>query len=215
MTNFLPIFPLNIVAFPTENINLHIFEPRYKQLINDCFELKKPFGLPVVLNNQVQEFGTTITITEISKIYDNGNLDIKTKGNQLFRILEIIKQVPNKLYSGAIVNYIDDVNFAKPKLQQTVVQMVKELHAIAETSKNYKKPDEELSSYDFAHHVGLSLPEEYEFLQLQNENQRLEYLRLHLKKMIQQLSRVDEMKYKIQLNGHFKELSGFNFDGFS
>jgi hypothetical protein len=90
--------------------------------------------------------------------------------------------------------------------------MVKALHRLADTFKNYKKADNELTSYDVAHHVGLSLEEEYQFLQLLTEPQRLEFLRRHLKKMIQQLSRIDDMKYKIQLNGHFKELSGFNFD---
>lgn len=213
MTNFIPIFPLNIVAFPTEQINLHIFEPRYKQLITECYELQKPFGLPIVLNNQVQEFGTTIIINEIVKKYDNGNLDIKTTAHQLFRILELVKSIPNKLYSGAIVNYLNNQTLTKQTLQQQVITMVKELHRLAETSKNYKKPDKELMSYDVAHHVGLSLEEEYQFLQLLTEPQRLEFLRRHLKKMIQQLNRVDDMKYKIQLNGHFKELSGFSFDG--
>lgn len=213
MTNFIPIFPLNIVAFPTEQINLHIFEPRYKQLITECYEQQKPFGLPVVIANEVQEFGTTITITEIVKTYENGNMDIKTKAIDLFRVLEFVKFIPNKQFSGAIVNYLPNNTATKTSLQQQVVDMVKELHRLAETKKNYKKEDDELTSYDIAHHVGLSLQEEYNFLQLLTEPQRLEFLRRHLKKMIQQLSRVDDMKYKIQLNGHFKELSGFSFDG--
>src|SRR6187455_311175 len=50
MTNFIPIFPLGIVVFPGENLNLHIFEPRYKQLIKECFEQKKPFGIPPVID---------------------------------------------------------------------------------------------------------------------------------------------------------------------
>ena len=104
MTNFFPIFPLNIVVYPGENLNLHIFEPRYKQLISECQAAKKPFGIPTVIDNKVQEFGSMVEITEVSKIYESGEMDIKTKGIKVFRILEMIEEIPDKLYGGAIVN---------------------------------------------------------------------------------------------------------------
>ncbi len=72
MTNFVPIFPLNIVLYPGEELNLHIFEPRYKQLINECIEAKKPFGMPTVLKNKVSEMGTLVEITELTRKYENG-----------------------------------------------------------------------------------------------------------------------------------------------
>src|SRR4051812_22516985 len=103
MTNFIPLFPLNIVIYPMEKLHLHIFEPRYKQLIRECFELKKPFGIPTVLNNKLQDIGTLVDITEIVQEYENGELDINTEGIKVFRTLEVIRQVPEKLYSGAIV----------------------------------------------------------------------------------------------------------------
>jgi Lon protease-like protein len=67
MTNFIPIFPLGIAVFPYEKLNLHIFEPRYKQLINDTIQSKKPFGIPVVLNGKISEIGTLVEVVEISK----------------------------------------------------------------------------------------------------------------------------------------------------
>ena len=69
MTNFIPIFPLSIVVFPGEQLNLHIFEPRYKQLIRECAEQQKPFGIPSVIENNVQELGTLVEIKEIRKVY--------------------------------------------------------------------------------------------------------------------------------------------------
>ena len=72
MTNFIPIFPLNIVVFPGEEVNLHIFEPRYKQLVKECFSDAKPFGIPPVINNQVGEMGTLVKVQEMVKVYDNG-----------------------------------------------------------------------------------------------------------------------------------------------
>ena len=108
MTNFIPVFPLGIVVYPGEKLHLHIFEPRYKQLINDCKESGKPFGIPTVINNKVSDMGTLVTLKEIVQTYDNGEMDIRTEGLEVFRILEIIKSVPDKLYNGAIVNYPDN-----------------------------------------------------------------------------------------------------------
>ncbi len=66
MTNFIAIFPLAIVVYPGEELNLHIFEPRYKQLINECHAAKKPFGIPSVLKNNITELGTLADIIEVS-----------------------------------------------------------------------------------------------------------------------------------------------------
>ena len=114
MTNFIPIFPLGIVVYPGEDLNLHIFEPRYKQLIKDCHSTSKPFGIPTVIENKVQDYGSLVQITEISKMHDNGEMDIKTKGEKIFRILEVIREVPEKLYSGAIVNYPENFEQGTP-----------------------------------------------------------------------------------------------------
>lgn len=67
MTNFIPIFPLGIVVYPGEQLNLHIFEPRYRQLINECVEQKKPFGIPTVIGQRMQDIGSLVEVEEISK----------------------------------------------------------------------------------------------------------------------------------------------------
>src|SRR4051812_7510247 len=120
MTNFIPIFPLGIVVYPNEQLNLHIFELRYKQLINECYEQKKPFGIPTVIDNKLQDYGTMVYITEMSAVQENGEMDIKTRGEKVFRILEIIKEIPDKLYSGAIVNYPDNQEQGNIELMKKV-----------------------------------------------------------------------------------------------
>jgi len=179
MTNFIPIFPLSIVVYPGEDLNLHIFEPRYKQLIAECIAAKKSFGIPAVIGNNMTELGTLVEITEVSKIYDNGEMDIKTKGEKVFRVLEVIKEIPDKLYSGAIVNYPKNIEQGNRLLMQKVIKAVRELHKLLKVTNTFKKPEAELWSYDVAHHAGLSLDEEYEVLGLMNELQRQEYLKRH------------------------------------
>jgi len=212
MTNFIPIFPLGIVVYPGENLNLHIFEPRYKQLITECFESKKTFGIPAVVDNRLQDYGTLVEIKEISKVYDNGEMDVKTKGDRVFRILEVIKSVPDKLYSGAIVNYPQNHDQGNIELMRKVMKGIRELHKLLNVAKDFTKPDEELKTYEVAHHVGLTLQEEYELLGLMDELQRQEYLKRHLTKVLPMVAEMEGLKEKIKQNGHFKNLSGFQFD---
>jgi Lon protease-like protein len=210
MTNFIPIFPLGIVVYPGENLNLHIFEPRYKQLISECHGLKKPFGIPTVLEDKMQDFGSLVNITEISKVHDNGEMDIKTKGEKVFRILEVIKDVPDKLYNGAIVTYPDTYEKGNIQLMRKVMAGIRDLHKLLKVSKKFEKPDEEIKCYEIAHHIGLSLEEEYELLGLLDERQRQEYLKRHLTKVIPMVAGMEQLKKKIKLNGHFKNLRGFD-----
>jgi len=211
MTNFIPIFPLNIVVFPGEKLNMHIFEARYKQLISDCVEQKKSFGIVSATDGKLRNFGTLINVEEISKKYDDGKLDIKTKATKVFVVLEIIKALPNKLYGGAIVNYPNNLEHINAKLMSIILKDVRHLHKLLNVSKDFKKNDETLCSYDIAHHVGLSVNEEYDMLELLHENQRLEYIRRHIVKTIEVVTGVENLKDKIKLNGHFRELEGFNF----
>ncbi len=213
MTNFIPIFPLGIVVYPGEKLHLHIFEPKYKQLINECKANNKPFGIPTVINNRMNEMGTLVELKDIVQTYGNGEMDIRTEGAKVFRILEVIKSVPDKMYTGAIVNYPEnDVDVGNRELMQRVVKGVKELHRLLNISKDFKKPEEELLAYDVAHHAGLSLEEEYELLGLMKEIQRQEYLKRHLQKVIPMLVEMEHLKEKVKLNGHFRNLSSFDLN---
>ncbi len=212
MTNFIPLFPLGIVVFPGEDLNLHIFEPKYKQLINDCFTQKKPFGIPTVLKKGIGDLGTTVQVEEIVQVYEDGKMDVRTKGLQVFRILEIVKTLPDKLYSGAIVNYPETDGTSKVLLLKRIILLLKELHDVLNVSKRFTKPDDQLLSFDIAHHAALSLEQEYDLLGLAREDQRLEYIKRHLKKILPVVNEMETLKERVKLNGHFKELKGFNLE---
>lgn len=211
MTNFIPIFPLGIVAYPGEELNLHIFEERYKQLMSECFAENKPFGIPVVINNKVMDFGTLVKVSEVIEVYNDGKMDIRTKGIGIFRMLEIIKQVPDKLFSGAIVTHQQNYTRTTKDLMPAIMVGVRELHKLLNIAKQFKKPDEDLTSYDIAHHAGMNVEEEYQMLQLMREDQRQEYLKRHLAKVIPIVAGMDALKEKVKLNGHFRDLKGFEF----
>ena len=212
MTNFIPIFPLGLVVYPGEDLNLHIFEPRYKQLLRECISDAKPFGIPTLINNKMCELGTLVKVVELVKTYDNGEMDIRTRGIMVFKVMEVIKHVPDKLYSGAIVNYPHNNEEGSRELMQKVMNGIRELHKLLNISKTFQKSDEELNSYDVAHHVGFSVEEEYELLGLMMELQRQEYIKRHLGKVMPVIAEMETLKKKVKLNGHFKNLISFDFD---
>jgi hypothetical protein len=211
MTNFIPIFPLGLVVFPGEQLNLHIFEPRYKQLIQECKAADKPFGIPAVINNAMPEMGTLVRIKEISQQYENGEMDIKTEGLAVFKILELVKEIPEKLYSGAIVTYPLNVEKGSAKKMKQILQSIRELHQKLNVTKDFGKPDEFLNSFDVAHHVGLGLEDEYRLLELTQELQRQEFLQRHLNTVLPIMEDMHLLKGKIKMNGHFKNMEGFDF----
>ena len=97
-------------------------------------------------------------------------------------------------------------------MMRNIVNSIRELYKLLKVEKDFHKNDKELNSYDVAHHVGLSLQEEYELLGLMHERQRQEYLRRHLTKVIPMVAEMEGLKKKVKMNGHFKNLSTFNFD---
>ena len=213
MINFIPIFPLSIVVYPGEELNLHIFEPRYRQMVEECAASKKPFGIPSVIDSRMNDLGTLVSITGITTRYDNGEMDIVTKGERVFRILEVIKEIPDKLYNGAIVEYpVNNEDDGRRLLMQKVLNAVREMHRLINVTKDFKKPDDQLNSYNLAHHAGLSLQQEYELLGLMQEAQRQEYLKRHLTKVLPVLAEMETLKEKVKLNGHFRNLSASGFE---
>ena len=139
MTNFIPIFPLGIVVYPGEQLNLHIFEPRYRQLNKECADNKKPFGIPSVMDEKINEMGTLVQVKEITHVYEDGKMDIKTEGLKVFRMLEMINAIPDKLYSGAIVSYPDNDEKGNRALMQRIVKGIKELQRQEYLKRHLKK----------------------------------------------------------------------------
>lgn len=208
MINFIPIFPLKVVVYPGEKLNLHIFEPRYKQLLGECIREKKPFGIPTVLDSKIEEFGTLVEVVELEKEYGNGEMDVRTVGKSVFRILEVVHDIPEKLYAGAIVDYpVNQLRRTESKTAELIVQEIRRLYALVSVEDKTPKDLENMTAYSIAHLVGLSLEQEYELLGLLDETQRLEYIRRHLTAILPVVQNLEAMKARIQLNGHFKDLS--------
>ncbi len=205
MTQYLPLFPLSLVAFPTEKLNLHIFEPRYRQLINECIDEQKTFGIPAYINGKLLSHGTEMKVLNIEKRYEDGRLDIKTLGVRPFVMQTFDNPATNKLYAAGQVSVFEDLSNVTPAMVG-LVERIRKLYLLMQlpfefdTSALY-------FSYLVGHKIGLAIEEEYELLTIKTEAERQVYLIQHLERTLPILVEMERSKERIKMNGHFK-----NFD---
>lgn len=101
MEKLLPCFPLNVVVLPGERLQLHIFEPRYKQLIKDCRENLLHFGIPALKGTRIQVVGTELRLIKVERMYDNGEMDIEAEAVSVFRVLRYEDPYLDRMYGAA------------------------------------------------------------------------------------------------------------------
>lgn len=205
----MPLFPLNLVAFPGEQLNLHIFEPRYKQLVSDCLKTNSHFGIPSYVLNRI-EFGTEVKIVELTKTYDDGRMDIKTVGTGIFKVVDYHNPWGEKSYAGGQVEEVDFNAGHDPTLHIQIIDLLQELFGWLKTEEQLSVSYDS-SIYSVIHKIGLKLDEEYALLSMKTDYKRQEYIIRHLKSLIPMLQRAEEAREKIRLNGHFKHMDPLKF----
>lgn len=206
MTDFLPLFPLKLVAFPGEELNLHIFEPRYKQLIREADQNGTTFGLPTYLNNKVMDFGTEIELIKIIKKGSDGSMDIKTRGLGVFKIHDYYSIISDKMYSGGDIERISGNEQGDPLLYIKILDMTEQLYEYLSIRKDIPKNKADFSTYEIAHHVGFSIEQEYKLLTIPNEFQRQEFMFGHLENLIPIVKDMEKLRKRVEMNGHFKNI---------
>ena len=209
MDKELALFPLNLVVFPGEALNLHIFEPRYKQLINDCLKKKSTFGIPSYVLNKI-EYGTEVEITEVTKVYTDGRMDIKTRGLDVFKVVDFENPWKDRLYGGGSVIMMSEDDREDKELTTRVIDLTQELFSWLQMEAEIKV-SRSTPLHVFIHKLGLKLEEEYELLKMCNDNARKQYIINHLKEILPVLERTERAKELIRLNGHFKNLDPLKF----
>ncbi len=208
----LPFFPLQSVFFPGEKVPLHIFEERYKQLINDCRREAITFGIPVYINDNIA-YGTEVQLMEVVNTYESGAMDVVCVARQIFKVISFDNTMNDRLYSGGEVEFIDIINDGEVSAKREVLNKLKELYQLMEVP--FAPIEIEMfNSYTLAHKMGLSFEQEYELLQLASEKERLQFIMNHLLVTIQVLNEVNRTKLLIELNGHFKNFDPLDFKAF-
>jgi hypothetical protein len=208
---FSPAFPLTIVPFPGEVVNLHIFELRYRNMITDCHQEGQTFGIIPFIKDMLMDYGVEMELTSIQKIYPNGEMDIRTKAKRVFTVQQFFSQAKDKLYPGAWINHVDNFEDEDYSKRMIIWDLLQELFDIMGVMRKFDKKPAELSTFDIAHHIAMPLEDEYKLLLLEKESERQDLILLHLKKIIPVLQDVEQLKGRIKMNGHFKNLDSPKF----
>ncbi len=205
----IPLFPLQSIFFPGETVPLHIFEPRYKQLIQDCRDEAITFGIPVYISGKM-EYGTEVQLVEVVTTYDGGEMDVVGVARQVFKVLSFENQMDDKLYAGGEVEFYEYDYEAEKDDKLKVIEHIQELYNIMEVP--FTPIDVNIfNSFTLAHKIGFSFEQEYQLLQMSKETERLGFLKAHLMATITVLTEVERTRRTIELNGHFKNFDPLDF----
>ncbi len=208
MRYFLPLFPLNLVVFPQERLNLHIFEPRYKDFIQDCLDSGSHFAIPAYVTSKI-EYGTEVEITEIVKKYEDGRMDIRTMAHGIIKVIQFSNPWLDKKYAGGHVEPLIDIQdqtSAKFKLLELLDQLYGKLDIGVDVIYHM-----ETQVFQIAHKVGLSKEQEYHLMQISSESKRVNFLIAHLKQLLPELTAKEQISDKIKMNGHFRQMDSLDF----
>lgn len=205
MMNTIPIFPLNIVVFPGSKYPLHIFEERYKILINKCLEDNSGFGIVSVFDKKISDVGVYVKIFSLLKRYENGEMDIIVEGIDRF-LIDTIHLHSDGYYVSEVEKYLDIKTEIDPNL---VTELQNDFEEIVELA-NFKLDEfywnnlktAVLKSFKIAEKSGMSYDQQQEFLILKSENERLYFLINYFNLIKEKVNNADLVKKIIMNDGY-------------
>ena len=179
----IPLFPLNMVVLPFEQVPLHIFEPRYKKMIDESLKNNTPFGIVSKNNGSVDSVGCSLKVTKIIKHYESGEYDLIATGDKCFQVIERSKI--NDLWVGNI-EYMKTPEIEDKNILKSVQNKYLELLIKIKNEKNFEFLMDKDISFKFL--IGISLPTEIKrsIIMLDNETKRLFYINDLFKKILSQ-----------------------------
>jgi len=193
------LFPLGIVLLPTERVPLHIFEPRYRELIGECLEEDGEFGLLYADEDGVREVGTRARVADVLEEFDDGRLNILVEGGERFRVQELTR---GRAYMTAVVEPLDDEASADaPDTAGRAAGSFRALAALA--GAETEDPDESSPrlSFELAAQVELAAEAKQRLLESRSEPERLELVAELLDDARQALMATRELGERAKKNG--------------
>ena len=206
MADILPAFPLSLVAFPGEEVNLHIFEPRYKQLFLECEAKGITFAILPSFDGVDSEYATEMELVKIAKTYPDGKMDVMTKGVGLCKVMTYFDRHPNKLYPAVEFEKLAWSDHSDLILNLEILELVGTLYETMNVDNVEIKSEADFRTYQIAHKVGMTQSQELEFLSINDERSRQLYMLDHLQKLIPVVEEMEVMRQRAAMNGHFKNV---------
>jgi Lon protease-like protein len=197
-----PLFPLGLVALPSELIPLHIFEQRYKAMMNECLRDEREFGILWLADDGLREIGCACEIAEVIERMDDGRMNLVARGTRPFRVLE---RQGHLAYPAGVVEFLDD---REGELDADVAQAAHEAYADLVRRATDRDPTAEelaeLDAYAMAATVDFGLDAKQGLLDLRSENARLRLVTRLFRAAIKRLDFVDRAQARARSNGRVR-----------
>jgi Lon protease-like protein len=168
----LGLFPLPLVLLPTEQVPLHIFEDRYKELIGECLEEDRAFGLLFAEGDGIHEVGTSASVVEVLTEFDDGRLNILVEGGERFRVEELTSGRP--FQTGVTTPLLDEDDPATDETIERALELFERLKEATGSEVEVPSADSPQLSYALAARVELDPEVKQALLQDTSERVRLE-----------------------------------------
>jgi ATP-dependent Lon protease len=195
----LGLFPLGLVLLPTEQLPLHIFEERYKELIGDCLENDAEFGLVYADDDGIRDVGTRARIVEVLTRFEDGRLNILVQGGERFRLDELTDGRP--FHTGTVEPVEDSDDPAEPEAVEEALRLFGRLRELTGSEVEVPEGDAPQLSFALAGKVELPVGDKLELLRVVSERRRIEIVQDLLTSAVLTAQRVRRAAERAASNG--------------
>jgi Lon protease-like protein len=204
----IPVFPLGVVLFPHSQVPLHIFEDRYKKLIDETLKENGFFGINFVEEDRLHSIGCAARVIEVTERHPDGELDIVTEGERRYEVLELEQNGPNEV-AYARIRWVDDVEESRDKsLADETIELFNELTRVAykgtidPLDTEIWKAEDHFPSFKIAQKSGLEAPQRQALLSVTSENERLMMLNRFLTQLLPRVREAETINDLIRNDGY-------------
>jgi Lon protease-like protein len=202
----LGLFPLGIVVLPGELTPLHIFEPRYRELVGECIEQEAPFGILLTDDEGLRDVGTFVRVTEVVERFDDGRFVVVVEGGERFRLLRFTEG--RSFRTGEVEAVADGDDLGAEGDRQTALELFEGLRDAVGAEVDSPEVDDPELSYAIARRVEMDARVKQGLLESVSERERLEILASHLRSAAAQLELVQEHSALARRNGNLRGAAG-------
>ena len=198
--DLLPLFPLDVVLLPGTPLPLHIFEPRYQEMMGECLANEAPFGVVRALEQGVEDIGCTAEIVSVTKEYPDGRMDLVAQGRKRFSILHLNEE--RSFLRAEVLLVPDEAGIATEEERSRAIELHLEILSLAGAVQDLSAADKGQLSFHLAASLPLELDFQQQLLTMRSESERLRVLSQYLERILPKLHGVARTRQKAGGNGH-------------
>ena len=196
----LPLFPLELVLLPGTPLPLHIFEPRYKEMIRECIAAEVPFGVVRAFDEGIAEVGCTAEVITVTKEYPDGRMDLVCEGRKRFEVIEVNRD--RSFLQAEVLIVPDELGTVVQEERVKAVQLHLEILSLAGAVQDLSAADQNQLSFYLAGSLPLDLDFKQKLLAMRSEGERIQAVGAYLENILPQLRRAARARKTAGGNGH-------------